>query len=130
MTKLEVLIMDTIQKELDNNQLYLNFCNSEIQVLRALNGINCEFSGTRVKNDITPFLKVKSLQELTNILTHLLDTKAENVRTISREFEIQAEIQENVQAEIQSVADEQKIMFDFESSDEYRKVNDNNTLTN
>jgi len=124
MTKLEVLIMDTIQKELDNNQLYLNFCNSEVQVLRALNGINCD------GNDITPFLKVKSLQELTNILTHLLDTKAENVRTISREFEIQAEIQENVQAEIQSVADEQKIMFDFESSDEYRKVNDNNTLTN
>ena len=62
-------LINTIQKELDSNNLYLNHCNSEIQLLRSLNGIGCE------GNDLTPILKLKPIKSLKRILTELLTKK-------------------------------------------------------
>lgn len=108
-------LINTICKELKANNLYLNHCSAEIQLLR-------------VCKDLPSILNLKPLNSLKTIVNELLSTKQEQANKMSREFEIQAEIQDHIETEIQSIGNEQKIMFDFESSNEYRKANDNNTI--
>ena len=108
-------LINTISKELKANNLYLNHCSAEIQLLR-------------VCKDLTPILKLKPLNSLKRIVNELLATKQEQATKMSKEFEVQAEIQANIEAVVQSIENEEKIMFDFTSSDEYRKANDTNPI--
>ena len=109
-------LINTICKELKANNLYLNHCSAEIQLLR-------------VCKDLPSILNLKPLNSLKTIVNELLSTKQEQANKMSREFEIQAEIQDHIETEIQKIMfDFEKIMFDFESSNEYRKANDNNTI--
>jgi hypothetical protein len=55
-------LISTIQKELNSNSLYLNHCNSEIQLLRSLKGLAL-------------ILKLKPLNSLKRVLNELLTTK-------------------------------------------------------
>ena len=75
-------LISTIQKELDSNSLYLNHCNSEIQLLRSINGICCD------GNDLTPILKLKPVESLKRILSELRTKKEEQAQRKSKEFEI------------------------------------------
>ena len=108
-------LINTISKELNANNLYLNHCSTEIQLLR-------------VCKDLTPILKLKPLNSLKRIVNELLATKQEQATKMSKEFEVQAEIQANIEAVLQTIENEEKIMFDFTSSDEYRKANDTNPI--
>lgn len=103
-------LINTINKELKGNNLYLNHCSTEIQILRSL-------------NDITPILKLKPLDSLKSILNELLITKKEQVERMSQEFEILTEQEEKRASEFNQ---------DFEKAnnqiiEKYESKNENET---
>lgn len=118
-TKIKNELSNTIKKELENNNLYLNFCSSQIQILR----------GYSYSYDLGLVLNLKSLDSLKSILNELLTKKEKHALKISQDFEILTE-QENQKTELNSDFEKAnlQIIDNFQASFNIRNEKDNTPL--
>ena len=118
-TKIKNELSNTIQKELENNNLYLNFCSSKIQILRSYS----------YSYDLGLVLNSKSLDSLKSILNELLAKKEKHALKISQDFEILTE-QENQKTELNTDFEKAnlQIIDNFQSSFNIRNEKDNTPL--
>ena len=118
-TKIKNELSNTIQKELENNNLYLNFCSSKIQILRSYS----------YSYDLGLVLNSKSLDSLKSILNELLTKKEKHALKISQDFEILTE-QENQKTELNTDFEKAnlQIIDNFQSSFNIRNEKDNTPL--
>ena len=118
-TKIKNELSNTIQKELENNNLYLNFCSSQIQILRSYS----------YSYDLGLVLNLKSLDSLKSILNELLAKKEKHALKISQDFEILTE-QENQKTELNSDFEKAnlQIIDNFQASFNIRNEKDNTPL--